>query len=215
MNPSKNKFTSAKHSGESFEYLYSEPELGEKAPVIFYIHGAGSKGTDISVLENNPAWKAVVQNAGKKSIVVAPQCHANTWFDLYGVLTEFIENILQKNNTDRNRVYIIGSSMGGYTVWQLIMSHPEWFTAAIPICGGGMYWNAGRLKNVKIWAFHGALDDLVLPEDSLHMVKAVNNAGGSAKLTIFPTVKHNAWDDALSLKETWNWLFQQEKKDSE
>ena len=212
MDLCKKKFTSLKHGSESLEYLYGEPNSEKKVPVVFYIHGAGTRGNDISMLESNTAWQAIVRNAGKNCIVAAPQCHQDTWFDLFGVLTEFIENILQNDKADNNRVYIIGNSMGGYTVWQLLMSHPQWFTAALPICGGGMYWNAARMKNVKIWAFHGALDNEVLPEESVHMVKAVNNAGGCAKLTIFPTVDHNAWDPALALQETWDWLFRQTKE---
>ena len=62
------------------------------------------------------------------------------------------------------------SKYGGYTVWQMAMSHPKWFAAIIPICGGGMYWNASRLKNMKVWAFHGSNDPVVYCEESKKMV---------------------------------------------
>ena len=47
-----------------------------------------------------------------------------------------------------------------------------------------MYWNAGTLANIPVWAFHGKLDTCVYPEESEKMVKAVNANGGSARLTI-------------------------------
>ena len=72
------------------------------------------------------------------------------------------------------------------------MSMPEYFAAIIPICGGGMCWNCIRLKDVPIWAFHGALDDTVLPEESMHMVAAVNRNGGNAKITVYNSfIKHH------------------------
>lgn len=93
---------------------------------------------------------------------------------------------------DQSRVYIIGVSMGAYATWQMCMSHPDWFSAAVPICGGGMYWDAQRLRNLPVWAFHGALDTVVLPSESKKMVDAVNQKGGNAKLTIFEKDGHNS-----------------------
>ena len=70
-----------------------------------------------------------------------------------------------------------------------------------------MYWNAGKLKNVPVWAFHGALDQTVLPEESEKMVNAVNKRGGSAKLTIYPENGHNAWSDTYSNLEVFEWML--------
>ena len=67
---------------------------------------------------------------------------------------------------DKSRVYVVGASMGGYATWQLAMSRPELFAAIIPICGGGMYWNAGRLIHMGVWVFHGEEDITVLPQES-------------------------------------------------
>ncbi|MBQ3506514.1 MAG: hypothetical protein IJA89_07075, partial [Clostridia bacterium] len=96
---------------------------------------------------------------------------------------------------------------GGYTTWQMAMTHPEWFAAIVPICGGGMYWNAARLKDMGVWAFHGADDKTVLPEESEKMVNRVNVCGGNAKLTVYEGVAHNAWTPAFQTKELWDWLF--------
>lgn len=102
--------------------------------------------------------------------------------------------------------------MGAYATWQMCISHPDWFAAAVPVCGGGMYWNAARFKDLPIWAFHGALDDVVFPEESIKMVSAINNSGGNAKLTIFPLDDHNSWDNAFSNDELWQWLFEQKRR---
>ena len=75
-----------------------------------------------------------------------------------------------------------------------------------------MYWNGARLKNLPIWAFHGALDTTVLPEETLHMVKSVNQAGGSAKLTILPNAAHDAWTPAFTDDRLWKWMFSQTRQ---
>ena len=101
--------------------------------------------------------------------------------------------------------------MGGYAVWQLAMSRPQLYAAIVPICGGGMYWNAAKLKTLPVWAFHGSIDDVVYLEESQKMVNAVNRAGGNAKLTICDNVCHNSWLNAYNSKELFDWLFTQTK----
>jgi phospholipase/carboxylesterase len=207
------KFISKLHEGEYLDYLYSSPDTDKKLPLVFYIHGAGSRGNDLSLLEENSGLTEVIEHVGDKCIIAAPQCHGNFWFDLFEVLCEFVDTMRNAVAVDIDRVYITGASMGGYTTWQLCLSHPDWFAAAAPICGGGMYWSAPRLKDLPIWAFHGALDTTVLPEETIHMVSSVNRNGGNAKITIFPKADHNAWVPALSMDETWEWIFEQKRTD--
>ncbi len=140
-------------------------------------------------------------------MVIAPLSEDDTWFDSYERLLAFTKMVAGFDFIDKDRIYLMGASMGGYTSWQLGMSLPEYFAAIVPICGGGMYWNAGRLKNVPVWAFHGALDKTVLPEETLKMVAAVNNSGGNAKITIYPNNDHNAWTDTYNNPEVYEWLL--------
>ncbi len=125
-------------------------------------------------------------------MLVAPQCNKNTWFDLMDSLKKLVYLLADDETVDEKRIYLMGLSMGGYGTWQLAMSIPEMFAAIVPICGGGMYWNAGRLANVPVWAFHGKLDTTVFVEESEKMVNAVNAKGGNAKLTIYPELKHRS-----------------------
>jgi predicted peptidase len=118
-----------------------------------------------------------------------------------------VETIVSHPSADPERLYLIGLSMGGYATWQLAMSMPEYFAAVVPICGGGMYWDAYRLRDVPIWAFHGDADGVVYVEESKKMVNAVNQAGGNAKLTIYPGVEHNSWTDTYANYEVFEWML--------
>ena len=145
----------------------------EKYPVILFLHGAGGRGNDINVVLNNPYFTLTEKDEDFPFITYAPLCSENTWFDLFAQLKKLVITITKDKNTDIERIYGIGASMGGYATWQIAMSMPECFAAIAPICGGGMYWNAGRLVNVAVWAFHGKKDTTVLPVESEHMVERV------------------------------------------
>ena len=180
----------------------------KKYPLLLKLHGAGGRGDDITPLLRDSAFLHQREKFTDFPFMsIMPLCHENTWFDMWEQLKEFIFYITTLPNIDSERIYLMGASMGGYATWQMTMSHPELFAAIVPICGGGMYWNALRLVNVPIWAFHGAKDNVVLPRESEIMVERVNNFGGKAKLTIYPENDHNAWDDTFSNPEVYAWLL--------
>lgn len=196
------------------QYLLRFPEdfdRSQKYPLIIYLHGAGSRRTSLEHLQSGSLFHMAEQTKDFPFLVAAPLCDAETWHSLWEHLEHWIDELTADPCVDSSRVYLTGASMGGYATWQLGMSKPEKFAAMVPICGGGMYWNAGRLKEIPIWAFHGALDKTVLPEESLKMVSAVNAAGGNARLTIYPRSAHDAWTDTFSNPELYTWLLQHTK----
>ncbi len=206
------RFDSKLHQGEYLDYWYHCDSEGILVPLIVYIHGAGGRGTKLTQMETSSALLGEIEKGRKlNAVVIAPQCHADTWFELFEVLIEFIDEMRRNSDIDSSRVYLTGSSMGAYTSWQLAMSKPEWFAALVPVCGGGMYWNAERLKKLPIWAFHGVQDKIVLPEESIHMVDAVNRVGGNAKITLYPDVPHHAWVKAFADDELYRWMFAQRR----
>lgn len=184
---------------------YSE---GQRCPILFFLHGAGSRGTDMNGLRTNPFFLEIEKHTDFPFAVVAPLCTENTWFDLWERVMALVKYTSAAPWADSSRMYIMGASMGGYGTWQLGMSLPEYFAAMVPICGGGMFWNALRLVNVPVWAFHGGKDPVIPVAESRKMVDAVNAAGGNARLTIYPDNAHNAWSDTYSNPEVFQWLLQ-------
>lgn len=196
-------------SYKNFKYVLALPDdfsEDKQYPLLVLLHGAGGRGNDGISLGDNPYF-TFTEPLHLPAVTFAPQCFANSWFDIFEQLQDFIAFAMNHPFVDSRRVYLIGASMGGYATWQMAMTHPEWFAAIVPICGGGMYWNAQRLKNMGVWAFHGSEDDTVKPEESEKMTEAVNRFGGNAKLTIYPGTGHNSWEQAYSDPETFRWLF--------
>ena len=202
-----------------------------KYPIIIFLHGAGERGndnksqlnfagqifTDEEIMKNYPAF------------VLVPQCPEKyRWVETdwslekhkmpeslskpFTLLMPLIEKILLSNNIDTNRLYLMGLSMGGFGVWDLISRYPVKFAAAVPICGGGDEEQAGKLINIPIWAFHGKLDKVVLPSRSINMINAVKNAGGNPRLTLYSNVGHGSWSNAFREPELFPWLFGQKLK---
>jgi len=183
-----------------------------KYPAILFLHGAGFRGNDLEILKNNLYFGLTAKHEEFPFVTFAPQCAKNSWFDHFEALKMLVAEISGYDFVDASKLYLIGTSMGGYAAWQLAMSMPEYFAALVPICGGGMYWNAARLVGLPIWAFHGALDKTVFVEESQKMVDSVNNNGGSAKLTVYPNNAHDAWSDTYANYEVFQWLLAQKRK---
>ena len=118
-----------------------------------------------------------------------------------------LHEVLGGYRADADRVYLTGSSMGGYRTWALAAAHPERFAAIAPICGGGDPAWAPRLRNVPIWAFHGT-DDHVLPaEESQKMVTALEQSEGDGTSTIGPGVGQDAWTRTYADPRLYDWLL--------
>lgn len=175
-------------------------------PVVIFMHGVGTRGNDLNKVSQNPFFcdnNILLSEA----IIYAPLCTTDTWFELYEKVREFAKYVFEHKNTDKSRVYLVGASMGAYAVWQMLMSDPHLYAGAIPVCGGGMYWNAGRLKNIDIWAFHGKKDQVVLCDESIKMVNEINKCHGNAKMTILDECEHNSWDYVYNTPEVFKWLL--------
>jgi predicted peptidase len=202
------------------------PESKELFPLVIFLHGKGERGTDNEVqIKHISEFFLDTRYRGKyPCFVIAPQCSKkDTWADYSGnkddisenptkptrLLLKLIEEVSKEFPIDPSRIYITGLSMGGYGTWDLISRFPNKFAAAVPICGGGSPKIAPEIKHIPIWAFHGAQDRIVSPEESRRMIKALRDAGGTPGYTEYPDVEHNSWVHAYKEPHLIHWLFKQ------
>jgi predicted peptidase len=186
----------------------ADAKAAEKMPLIIYLHGSGEVGTDLSTMARNPVLKAAPANEPTFPFtVIAPQMPAyDGWWSVES-LDAMLDHILAEYPVDADRVYLTGASRGGYGVWDWACHRPDAFAAIAPIAGEGNDDWAEKLKHVPVWAFHGAKDKAVNPAEEERMVNAVNRAGGSAKLTMYPEAGHNAWSRAYNDPELYRWFL--------
>ncbi len=105
----------------------------------------------------------------------------------------------------------MGLSMGGWGTWDAIQRRPNFFAAAIPICGGGDISYAKDISKMPIWAWHGEDDSVINIERSREMVLALNEMTNQTKFTEVENRGHDSWIDVWNNKEVWKWLYDQKR----
>ena len=126
----------------------------------------------------------------------------------FEALDSFIDN---NKNIDENRIYVLGLSMGGWGAWDAISRRPNFFAAAVPICGGGDPEQAIYFKDVNIWAWHGEQDNVIDVKKSQDMVQALVKVKGNIKYSEIKVRGHDSWLDVWNSSDLWNWLYNQRK----
>ena len=226
------------HDGATYRYQVFVPSQqagGRHPPLILFLHGTGERGSDGA----KPTQAGLgpylrLHLVDFPAIVVFPQApDASQWNGLAATIAfDAMEQASEEFGGDHDRTYLTGLSMGGYGVWELALMRPQRFAALVPICGALLAPSderdlfvtpvagetdpyaalARRLKDVPIWMFHGARDDLVLPHDDRLTYAALRAAGGDVRYTEFPDANHNAWDPAYATPELWQWLLDQHRR---
>ena len=182
---------------------------GRKYPVMFHLHGAGSRGNNFEEFEGSVILSILQRKDSPLSngFCVFPQCSTDTWFDRFSELLGLVKHLYEQPFVDQTRFNASGISMGSYAMYQVMQSLPELFNKAIICCGGGMYWNSGRLKDIKFRIFHGEQDVAVYPEEARRMYARLKETLADVQLTIYPDCDHNCWDKTYTNYENLEWLF--------
>ncbi|HEY2380021.1 MAG TPA: prolyl oligopeptidase family serine peptidase [Terriglobia bacterium] len=214
-----------KHGGMPYRLFIPQGYSPEKKyPIVIWLHGAGSAGTDnigqIS-LDNKVGthfWARPENQQKHPAFVLAPQSKAgwdnNESKGLSGELKQVLDilDIVRKTySIDEARMYIAGQSNGGIGTWGLITKKPGLFAAAVPLCGAGNPKLAARAIGTAVWAFQGAKDDTIPPEYSRSMIAAMKLAGGTPRYTEYKDLGHEIWDRVFQEPELEDWLFAQHK----
>jgi predicted peptidase len=189
------------------------PDEAPGWPVLLYLHGAGERGSDPEALKRQGLPRLVERHADFPFVTVAPQCAAGSaWYRYPRTLLALLDDVLARLPVDPARVYLTGNSMGGYGTWGLAGRHPERFAAIAPVCGGGLRTDgfparAHALRRMPVWAFHGALDEVVPPGESQRLVDALRAEGAEVRFTLYPDLGHDSWSRAYGDPALYAWLL--------
>jgi predicted peptidase len=193
-------------------------DSGKRWPLIFFLHGAGERGTNVWMVAKHGPAKVDTRTTDFPFIVVSPLCpDGQIWSK--DLLFALLDNVEKNYAVDTHRVYLTGLSMGGFGAWDLALDQPEKFAAVAPISGGGetilitlaQFYDPvklAQLKSLPIWAFHGGKDPVVATAESEHMVNALKQIGCmNVQLTIYPEAKHDAWTQTYANPELFDWFL--------
>jgi predicted peptidase len=197
----------------------------KKYPLVLFLHGAGERGSDnkAQLMHGSMMFTNPVNREKYPAIVLFPQCPKDNWWtserrpagssNPLQAVKELLDQYIAKGTVDTDRIYIMGPSMGGYGTFDMVCRFPDFFAAAIPICGGI---NPERLMvaagKVKFRIYHGDNDDVVPVENSRKAYLALKNFGADVEYIEFPGCNHNSWTPAFCLPDFFSWLFAQKKE---
>ena len=222
--------------GAKLPYLVYVPRdynAARRWPLVLFLHGQGESGTD--------GWRQLLQGLPPAlfaaperwpGIVLLPQKPdpEREWESYEKALLALVDRARRTYAIDPERVVLTGLSQGGHGSWVLGARHPELWVAVAPVCGyvaarrrdaagrispdafGGTAAELAKpLASTPVWAFHGAIDDVVPVAETETMIAALRDAGGAPRVTIVPEVGHGVWSRAYEDPEFAAWLFAQRR----
>jgi predicted peptidase len=224
------KFEDGKHS---MPYRLLKPdtiEPGKSYPLVLFLHGIGERGVNNTRQLVHGVGAFATEEARKKypCFLVAPQCPLeDCWVPLPSLVLSqplrdkptpslamalsLFEKLATDLPADKDRLYITGLSMGAFGTWDIIERRPDFFAAALVICGGGDPAQAPKLTKLPLWAFHGDADFTVPCRRTTAMIDAIVKAGGAPKITIYPKAGHMCWSRVYGDPAVMEWFFSQRK----
>jgi len=187
-------------------YLPRDYGVGKKWPLIVFLHGRGERGSNLNLLKKTALPRNLEEIEYLPFVVISPQCpHGFSWSST--MIFRLLDDVAARYKIDENRVYLTGISMGGYGTWDAAIQQPWRFAAIAPICGGGNPELASRLKDLPVWAFHGAMDTSVPVSESRAMVQAIETLGGDVRFTVYPDAGHDSWTRTYDSPEIYQWFL--------
>lgn len=207
------------------------PKHGEKYPLVIFLHGSGERGTDNEkqLVHGASTFSNPVNAEKYPSFVVFPQCKERTWTEKFSAqsfmpgapapqiskqeetIVSLINSLIDEYPIDKDRIYLVGISMGGIATYDLACRYPELFAAAVPISGAV---NPERLisaRNVSFMIFHGEEDDEIPSICGREAYKSLSAVGANVDYIEFAGMGHECWSSAFNYPILLPWLYSQSK----
>ena len=180
---------------------YAPAEDDKQNALVIWLHGAGEGGVDnkVAILGNEVTafYSEEFQSLFGGAYVLTPQS-PTMWMDdgsgqytsdgtskYTATLMELIDAYVKANpDIDTNRIIIGGCSNGGFMTMNMVMTYPDYFTAAYPVCEAYVDANItddmlAGIADLPIWFVYALNDTTVDPNTNeiptIARLKAIND----------------------------------------
>ena len=162
-----------------------------KYPLMLSLHDAYASGVDnLSQISNQTTELAFVYHESQAKypcFLLAPQT-PNSWE--FHQLKGLLDYVLPQYSIDPDRLYVMGYSLGGEEIWELLLNYPNLFAAAVPMSGPDIVNQPfGAVTNVAVWEFDST-SDTGWVQGTRGVLTAFRNAGGRPVYTEYATGGH-------------------------
>ncbi|MEO7097820.1 MAG: prolyl oligopeptidase family serine peptidase [Luteolibacter sp.] len=203
------------HEGLPFAFYGSKDLSADKTyPLILALHGKSTNNDNGKQIAGwMKSFTKPTRYAKNPCFIVAPLAYqpfgatGSAWSDKPGTQSvELVKALIKSLPIDKNRVYIVGHSMGGFGTCHLINTEPRLFAAGVAVAGCTGVDTASSFKRVPLWLFHAADDDLVPVKSSRDLAKALEHSK-ECKYTEYPTGGHGVVGKVFEDETMHEWLF--------
>ena len=219
--PGQHAYKSEQADFELLLYLPGEygKEAGQTWPLILYLHGF----PNITTLDwvRIKALPLRLENQTEFPFIVVSPLHTGEYQhwsepEVQEKLVKLLDELQSRLAINPEQIYLTGFLEGGNGAWELGLAHPEIFAALAPVGGYSGYpfsvpKNICDLKNMPIWAFHGAGDKDIPPSAQQMLVDALKACGNQAKFTIYPGAITDIYQEVFANPELFEWLKEQKR----
>ncbi|WP_454702937.1 carboxylesterase family protein [Agrobacterium burrii] len=180
-------------------------------PLVVWLHGGDQGGGDIEKLRRSGLPKLIEEGRDFPFLVFSPQNPSEELLYPIERVASVLQAVVADHRVDRERIYLIGYSRGGFGAWSMAMQFPETFAAIVPIAGGGIRHYLNRTNDrTAFWAFHGANDAVIPLSDTVVLVQRLQELKRNVRLTVFEDTDHEAVEGKVLKDEAmWTWLLEQ------
>lgn len=220
------------HDGQTLPYRFLSPKTQRKGasyPLIVTLHNSSRLGHDneaqleplariwlrAQIRDKYPAFviapqfetrsSTYVEDASRQVLASAPSA------DVAAVLALVRETLAKHSQIDRNRVYLVGYSMGGSTAQNLFSRAPDLFAALVSIASVPDFSNLRGIAAKPVWLIHGKKDDENPYAGSVKLYEALRS-DRHLRFTTYNRLDHNTITIPFLLgEELPAWLFGQKQ----
>lgn len=188
---------------------------GKKYPMLVFFHGLGETGTiydnEFQLYHGGDKFRDAVDNGNYDGYIFVMQSPGYWGANQYQYITEIIDYMVSRNKLDPFQVSDDGLSAGGQATWEMLIDHPTYISAAVPLSSSSILYEdqsvVNTLKYTPMWQFQGGLDGSPAPYTSRQVRDVILAAGGNFRYTEYPDLGHGTWDRAWQEPDFYPFLL--------
>ena len=141
-------------------------------------------------------------------IIIAPDCPTASWSDPAAdrAVMALLQSTFETYQVDRQRVLVMGFSLGGRGTWFMASHHSDVFTAAIPMAASSGDEPADRLATMPTYVIHSRDDQVVPFAPAERLARQLEKSGRPIRFEALQHVGHfemGGYVDALRRAGRW------------
>lgn len=176
--------------------------------VVIYLHGGSGQGDDNESQMKTQAVSDIynyLKDNIRDFVFLVPQVpDGQQW---RGTAIPVLKALADKYSANgKSEVYILGGSMGGYGVWNMLTAYPEYFSGAMPVAGNTPV-EFGKFTSVAILSVVGTDDPRRRIDEMETFFRRLAENGGTARLDIEQGWSHRKTCEECYTQERLAWLF--------